>query len=468
MTLHIANRREPFIDRFLIDRLSGDAVHRLHHPRREGIALRFDQPWEGILALHVTILQDGDLYRMYYRGWGVDASRRENEEGQTMPVTCYAESQDGIHWDKPELGLCEWRGSTANNIILTGPREVTQRFSPMLDDRPGVPADARFKAIGGSQRTGLHLWTSADGLRWTEQPGTIIEGEGFDSQNTIHWSPAENRYVCLFRSFKVVDGERVRWISRTLSEDLIKWSEGEELDFGSAPPEHLYTNQAAPYVHAPHILIGTPARFLPGRWAMSPEQEEAIGLHDGDKYQGLPGALSDTVLISSRGGTRVDRTFLEAFVRPGEDNNDWVARSNYPALGILPTSDRELSLYVARHYGQPTAYLERLSLRIDGFASVSAGYAGGEMVTKPFTFEGQRLKLNRSTSAAGSVRVEVQNSEGAAIPGHDIGSCDDLIGDDVARTVTWSGKGNVASLAGKPMRLRVQLHDADLFSLKFD
>ena len=115
---------------------------------------------------------------------------------------------------------------------------------------------------------------------------------------------------------------------------------------------------------------------------MSPEQEEAIGLHDGDKYQGLPGALSDTVLISSRGGTRVDRTFLEAFVRPGEDNNDWVARSNYPALGILPTSDRELSLYVARHYGQPTAYLERLSLRIDGFASVSAGYAGGEMVTR--------------------------------------------------------------------------------------
>ena len=45
-----------------------------------------------------------------------------------MPVTCYAESQDGIHWDKPELGLCEWCGSTANNINLTGPREVTQRF----------------------------------------------------------------------------------------------------------------------------------------------------------------------------------------------------------------------------------------------------------------------------------------------------------------------------------------------------
>ena len=128
MTLQIANRREPFIDRFLIDRLSGGAINRLHHPRREGIALRFAQPWEGILALHVTILQDGDLYRMYYRGWGVDASRRENEEGQTMPVTCYAESQDGIHWDRPELGLCEWCGSTANNINLTGPREVTQRF----------------------------------------------------------------------------------------------------------------------------------------------------------------------------------------------------------------------------------------------------------------------------------------------------------------------------------------------------
>ncbi|MBT5057156.1 MAG: hypothetical protein HOM68_11505 [Gemmatimonadetes bacterium] len=468
MTIHIGNRREPFVDRFLIDELGPGAVHRLHHPRREGVALPFDQPWEGGLALHVTILQDGDLYRMYYRGWGIDPSRPANEEGQNLPVTCYAESRDGYAWHKPNLGLCEWHGSSANNIILTGPREVTQRFSPMLDDRPGVSSSERFKAIGGNQRTGLHLWTSADGLHWSEQPGTVIEGDGFDSQNTIHWNPTENRYVCLFRSFKDVDGERVRWISRTMSEDLVHWSAAEELDFGTAPPEHLYTNQAAPYVHAPHILIGTPARFLPGRWALSPQQEEEIGLHTPETYEGLPGALSDTVLITSRGGTHVDRTFMEAFVRPGEDANDWVARSNYPALGILPTSDRELSLYVARHYGQPTAYLERLSLRVDGFASLSAGFDGGEIITKAFTFEGSQLRLNMSTSAAGSVRVEVQDADGHTLPGYEIESCDELIGDEVDRRVTWGEHRDVASLAGKPVRLRFQLRDADLFALQFD
>ncbi|MBT6631202.1 MAG: hypothetical protein HOB49_29555, partial [Gemmatimonadetes bacterium] len=132
------------------------------------------------------------------------------------------------------------------------------------------------------------------------------------------------------------------------------------------------------------------------------------------------------------------------------------------------TSDRELSLYVARHYGQPTAYLERLSLRVDGFASLSAGFDGGEIITKAFTFEGSQLRLNMSTSAAGSVRVEVQDADGHTLPGYEIESCDELIGDEVDRRVTWGEHRDVASLAGKPVRLRFQLRDADLFALQFD
>ncbi|MFN7939558.1 MAG: hypothetical protein U0R19_39895, partial [Bryobacteraceae bacterium] len=59
-------------DRFLIDRLSGAAVMRLHHPSRENIALEHDAPWEGSGTGYHTIFQEGRLYRMYYKAWHLD------------------------------------------------------------------------------------------------------------------------------------------------------------------------------------------------------------------------------------------------------------------------------------------------------------------------------------------------------------------------------------------------------------
>src|SRR5689334_20787311 len=97
-SIALGSRRELFVDSFLIDRLTGAALM-LEQPRDEGIVLRFDKPWEGRFCGYATVLHDGPLYRLYYRGSpeaGSDASNRE--------VTCYAESRDGITWTKPELG----------------------------------------------------------------------------------------------------------------------------------------------------------------------------------------------------------------------------------------------------------------------------------------------------------------------------------------------------------------------------
>ena len=69
--------------------------------------------------------------------------------------------------------------------------------------------------------------------------------------------------------------------------------------------------------------MGTAARFVPGRWALSPEREAAIDLHRPANYAGLPGALSDGVLLTSRGGSRIDRIFLESFIRVRPDPRDW-------------------------------------------------------------------------------------------------------------------------------------------------
>ena len=126
-----------------------------------------------------------------------------------------------------------------------------------------------------------------------------------------------------------------------------------------------------------------------------------------------------------------------------------------------------MSLYVNRDYGQRNAYLERMTLRLDGFSSLNAPYAGGEMTTKPFTFAGDELEINYATSAGGSIRVELQDEEGVPIPGYAAADCNELIGAEIERVVAWQGRSAVGSLAGKTARLRYVMKDADVYSFRF-
>jgi hypothetical protein len=106
-------------------------------------------------------------------------------------------------------------------------------------------------------------------------------------------------------------------------------------------------------------------------------------------------------------------------------------------------------------------------LRTDGFVSVSAPWAGGELLTRPFRFAGNRLEINYRTGAAGSVRVELQDETGCPIPDYGAKECPEIIGDEISRIVTWKQGPDVGRLAGQPLRLRFVLRDADLFSFCF-
>ncbi|HUR52969.1 MAG TPA: hypothetical protein VMZ71_02475 [Gemmataceae bacterium] len=172
--------------------------------------------------------------------------------------------------------------------------------------------------------------------------------------------------------------------------------------------------------------------------------------------------------MSSRGGHEYQRTFAEAFVRPGIGDRNWTSRTNYPALGVVQTGDDEMSVYVQRAYAFPEHRLERMTLRLDGFVSVNAPYAGGEMLTRPLTFRGARLEINFAASAAGGLRVEVQREGGEAIRGFALSDCPEIIGDDPAHVVRWNGGTDVSVLSGQTVRLRFVMKDADLYSLKFD
>lgn len=450
-------RLELFVDDFLIEHFEGAAL-KLHEPVPAGVVLRFDRPWEGPFSGYVTVLKDGDRFRMYYRGLPLAA-----RDGSDSETTCYAESLDGIAWTKPSLGLFTVQGTRDNNVVLAGQRPFSHNFAPFLDTRPGVPPEARYKALAGTSEKGLFAFISADGVHWQKlRDAPLITQGAFDSQNVAFWSEAEQGYALYLRTWSEGGYSGIRTVSRAFSTDFASWSEPVAMGFGGTPLEHLYTSQTQPYFRAPHIYIAFPMRFMPGRKALTEVQAVALGV--------APGYASDcaeAVFMTSRGGTQYTRAFMEGFIRPGLDPGNWASRAGLTALGVVPTGPGEISLYKQAHYAQSTSHLVRYTLRTDGFASVNAPYRGGTFQTKLLTFTGRRLVLNLATGAAGGVRVEIQDAKGQPIPGYTLAEADELIGDDLARVVSWKNNSNLSPLAGQAVRLHFVLKDADIFSLQF-
>jgi len=435
---------ELFVDRYLIDSVKGGIELRLHSPQAKEVVLVHDEPWEGNTCGYHTIFQDGDLYRMYYRGWG-----HENTNGKQLhpAFVCYAESRDGIDWKKPDLGLVEFKGSKENNIILS--EFGTHNFTPFKDTNPDCPAASLYKGVArgeGEDNRRLFAFQSPDAIHWKlMQTEPIITEGAFDSQNLAFWDSLRKEYQCYFRDFRF--GHRD--IKTATSKDFVHWTKPIWLDYGDAPREHLYTNQIQPYYRSPHILVGFPTRFIPQRES-----------------------LTEGLFMSSRDGQNFHR-WQEALLRPGLNKDKWHNRSNYIWLGIaetesdLPGGGKELSIYGNESYyeGQG-ARTRRYTFRIDGFVSLHATLSGGEAITKPLIFEGDTLAVNLSTSAAGSLQVEICHPDGKPIDGYALSDCPEIYGDEIERVVRWNSS-DVCELAGKPVRLRFVLRDADLFAFGF-
>jgi hypothetical protein len=184
--------------------------------------------------------------------------------------------------------------------------------------------------------------------------------------------------------------------------------------------------------------------------------------------------VTDSLLMTSRDGLTFKR-WDEAILRPGPARRDsWTYGDNLISWGMLPTksdlpeSPDELSIYAIEGYWRGKSQkFRRYSFRVDGFASVRAPFAGGELVTRPIVFDGSQLQINYSTSAAGSVRVEIQDVHGKAMAGYGLADCFEIFGDEIKRPVTWKDGASVKHLAGTPLRLRFVLQDADLFAFRF-
>lgn len=520
--IDIGSRLELFVDDYLVDQFVGEVKLHLHKPVGKEVVLKIDKPWEDPTAGYFAVYPDGDKFCMYYRG-------RHHGSGpipRGEPM-CYAESKDGIHWVKPNLGLFSFEGSSDNNIVIGGddakyPATKQWRGNlgfdtdlgwrgdvvPFKDESPNVTPDAQYKALmrgcrgphqvlEGQSDYGMYPMKSPDGIHWTlirDKP--VITKLRFDTQNLAFWDAPHKRYVAFLRDLKYGTEEKplynaptkeqfeqqvtqaipgvwdvelitnarygsMRDICVSYSDDFVNWTKPVPLQFPGDIDREMYTNAIFPYERAPHILLGFPTAL-----------DDVFAVD-----QVYP------IFMSSRDGGASFLRHGEPLIpceAPRERDGD---RSNYMARGLIRGNEREYFVYATEGYGYeesdspegwrksepPSARLRRFVYRVDGFRSARAGLSGGEVVTKPITFQGDELRLNYIAWPlySGELRVEIQDADGKPLEGLNLDDCEPLHGDQIAQAVKWRSGVTPGSYANRPVRIRFQLRDADLFSFQF-
>lgn len=435
--LQIGSRRELFVDEALIESKK-NAELTLHPPTAGDVAFVCDAPWEGNISAYYSIFQDGDRYRMYYRGAHFD----ETTKKPTHPeFTCYAESRDGLTWEKPKLGLFEFQGSKENNIVWAAKDDSTHNFTVFKDANPACPADARYKALAG-ERPGLRALKSPDGIHWsliTDKP--VITKGAFDSQNLAFWHPVHRKYFDFHRHFH----DKVRGIMTATSDDFLTWTEPKFLEFDGGTVEHLYTNAVQPYFRAPHLFVGFPTRYQPRNQQVEP------------------------ILMTSRDGLHFHKwaePLIPITAPKDRDGN----RSNYMAWGLLqlPGDEKTMTVYgTEAYYAGPGSRLRRFTFRTDGFCSLSATEEPGDVTTRPLNVAGGELSLNVQPGPSGRVQVEIQDAQGQPIPGFAIADCQPITADSIDSRVKWTSGASLPAAVKEPIRLRFLLQNADLYAFQF-
>lgn len=427
------SNRQLFADKSIIDKIYGEASFFQHRPEDRGVVFTLNKPWEGNTCAFFTILKDGNKYRMYYRGWN------HNGRSQTHPVVaCYAESDDGINWERPILNQFEFEGSKKNNILDVGPRHQNrQNFTPFIDTNPNAKASERYKAIAGEPWQ-AYGYTSPDGIHWKMLPKPLIKNIALDSQHIIHFDTNSGMYFAYFRCWtRSRMFSSIRGIMVSTSKDFHNWSTPEWLTYTDPNPANLYTNNVFEYDRAPHLFLGFPCRIAFGNNV-------------------------EPLFMVSHDGFHFDRS-NETIIPAARNPKRWGNRCNYLWNGIVETDSpwegvKELSIYSGEEYYRGEALiLRRFAYRHDGFASVRGSFAGGTVTTVPMNVKGSELLLNYSTAAAGHMVVFVLDANG-----REIFRTRPLSGDAIDEKISLR-----RHLDNEVVSLKFSLHDADIFSFKF-
>ena len=378
----------------------------------------------------------------------------------TTARICYARSKDGIHWDKPDAGLVEYRGNRQNNIVF-GPRGG--RRNPRPGRRHGLPRPQRARRTSGSawwcrfgvqsEHGGMHVFSSGDGIHWKLTHPSVVTARPeekrshLDSQNVIFWDDAAQE-VRRLRPLQppgapgagaaISRGESDHLGGFPVVQDMpvVFQPDDDDLMEDELPVVDFYMSAAVKYPWADNAYFMFPTAYYHYTGRL-PEFTKECPANAGPL---------DTQFAASRDGINWERYDRRPFVPLGMKGEfDWgCARVVW---GLVPdTTGREMYIYyrgsdwlhgwdrdernkrllteAGLGASQNIAVLSRVVSRRDGFISVRAAYTGGEFTTPPLVFEGKQLVLNVDTSATGMARVGILDADGKPIEGFSVEQCD--------------------------------------------
>ena len=462
-------KRYLFLDPLEWEQVS-NAEFRVNPPRCEPVVWGERMPWERMLGLYLTVIDDGGRLRLWH-GCRKDRSRQH---------VGYAESLDGIHWTRPHLEICDLDGSRANNLTNL-PTMAGSVFTV-----PHAPPAERYQYVGCLSHQGIYRWTSADGLSWTRDEDALLQFES-DTQNNVFWDERLQRFVGYARMWK--NGSKAerrrkvgRWEAMALDRPLpivpssgIPQAGQEKLphitnempvvlqcDAQDPDMTDVYLMAAAPYPLDTRYYLGFPAFYR-----HFPEPEEGPYQNHGRTEVQCVGS-SDSIRWH-----RYDRT---PYARPGLAGSS-SGNMIYMGVGMIVRGD-EIWQYgigfdtrhgeVERRIHEGDGTVLRFVQRVDGFVSLDMPASGGCCYSRPLSCEGARLVLNMDTGALGGVRVELLDEEGAVIPGYALEDSDSMQGNNTSAIVSWRGKHSLIQLVDKNIRLRLAGERCKIFSVRFE
>ena len=481
MADHIGAERQLLIDDHLVENLAGLKRVLQRPDKLDAPVLEGDEPgggWEvSIIGNSLHYDEEDGCFKAWY---------------DSTTGVAYATSQDGVHWDKPSLGIIERDGSTSNNLISPG-----RNFSVVKHAADKDPSK-RYKAMYWASRDdpdapwggkGHFVAFSADGIHWTPDPrNPVIDfSQGLtDGQFVVGWDNDHGKYVAYMRPHPDFFDPPKRTSAWVASDDFVNWGTPvlavRPEETGGLEIEY-YRMTVARYEN---IYVG----FI---WVYHND----LAFADQSR---------DTILATSRNGVTWSKPFGdETFLQTGPPG-DWDSKFA-AACNLIPVGD-ELWLYYSGANiphnvkaedgskgsvkdwpgrmidGERQAYAVGIAkLRRDGFVSVEPETHEGTLTTKPITFLGTTLHLNVDSSR-GSVAVEVLDRSGQPAEGYSRADCEPISIDSTDFTVKWGddrdlvhatdtaadlGASKLAvfrSRLREPMRLKFYLKDAKIFSFR--
>ncbi len=469
--LEIGRQRQLFVDSYIIQSLT-DARQVMNqavkHPTSP--VVRQDRPWEGNLIQTESVVYDGDakLFKMwYYTGqfvMGTDGDGRPMDVPEERIDRAYASSRDGIHWEKPNLGLVEFEGSRDNNLL------TEKNLAPAFWDPQGTDPAKRFMAFTRTDSVTapmkMDLYYSADGFDWTPYEGNPVIDNAprtgrWGPTVFMGWDPIRNVYAVHMESchHKRCPMQK-RVIGRAESPDGIHWSETQTLivpDEKDYPDTEFYAMAAV--THA-DLYLGLISIFRTTNTRHYPE------------------------LISSRDGIRYRREYREPFFPNGDFYGDFDDTSIYVFAAPIIHKGKVWIYYIGANWRGPDGMREKgeiaqraiglATLPVDNFVSIDGGKVRpGVLVTRLFSFAGGKLYLNMEAAkrnhGAGlpEVKVEVIGPDHRPLEGLTMEDADTLAQTGRHR-VSWGGKSDLSGLAGIPIQLKISVQNAKLYSFQFD